>query len=90
MVRIIEKVFTEMCQEYLLNQKEAENVVDSLKHELTGGTLKDMYASGNREAFAKDLLTPLMDKIIARRQVIHMPTNEQMVESLKEVLEKLA
>ena len=49
-----------------------------------------MYASGNREAFAKDLLTPLMDKIIARRQVIHMPTNEQMVESLKEVLEKLA
>ena len=55
MVRIIEKVFSKLSEEYLLNSKEAEQAVNQLQSILTGGLLKDMFASSNREEFAKNL-----------------------------------
>lgn len=89
MVRIIEKVFSKLSEEYLLNSKEAEQAVNQLQSILTGGLLKDMFASSNREEFAKNLLTPIMDKIVADRKIIHMPSNDQMIVALKDVLEEI-
>ena len=89
MVRIIEKVFSKLSEEYLLNSKEAEQAVNQLQSILTGGLLKDMFASSNREEFAKNLLTPIMDKIVSDRKIIHMPSNDQMIVALKDVLEEI-
>ena len=88
-MRIIEKVFSKLSEEYLLNSKEAEQAVNQLQSILTGGLLKDMFASSNREEFAKNLLTPIMDKIVSDRKIIHMPSNDQMIVALKDVLEEI-
>lgn len=90
MVRIIEKVFQEMATDYLLNQKEAESIVDALKDELTGGTLKDMFVSSDRKAFAKKLLVKHIEKEVKKRKKIVMPSDETMKNSLRTVLEELA
>ena len=90
MVRIIEKVFQELATDYLLNQKEAESIVDALKDELTGGTLKDMFASSDRKAFAKKLLVKHIEKEVKKRKKIVMPSDEEMKNSLRTVLEELA
>jgi hypothetical protein len=90
MVRIIENVFQLLASDYLLNQKEAENVVDNLKNDLTGGTLKDMFASSNRENFAKKLLTPHIEKEIKKRKKIILPSDEEMQKCLRDVLEEIA
>ena len=90
MVRIIEKVFQDLATDYLLNQTEAEAVVDALKDELTGGTLKDMFASLNREAFAKELLVKHIEKEVKKRKRIVIPSDEAMKNSLRAVLEELA
>lgn len=90
MVRIIENVFQLLASDYLLNQKEAENVVDNLKNDLTGGTLKDMFASSNRENFAKKLLTPHIEKEIKKRKKIILPSDEEMQKCLCDVLEEIA
>ena len=89
MVRIIEKVFSKLSEEYLINSKEAEQAVNQLQSILTGGLLKNMFASSNREEFAKNLLTPIMDKIVSDRKIIHMPSNDQMIVALKDVLEEI-
>jgi hypothetical protein len=90
MVKIIESVFTEMASEYLLSQKEAEKSVDRLREKLDGKTLKNMYASDDREKFARDFLTPIIEKETICRPVIHAPTQSQMVASVREVLEEIA
>lgn len=90
MVSIIEKVFQNLAADYLLNQNEAEAVVDSLKNELTGSTLKDMFASSDRKGFANQLLIKHIEKEVKKRKKIVMPSDEQMRKSLRIVLEEMA
>lgn len=89
MVDIIQKEFGEMAQEFLLTKVEAKHSVDVLGKKLDGKTLRNMYASEDREQFARDLLTPVLTEETAKRQVISMPSNEQMAEQLKDVLEEI-
>lgn len=90
MIRIIERVFQELATDYLLNQTEAESIVDALKNELSGATLKDMFASSDRHAFARNLLIKHIEKEVKRRKRITMPSDEAMKNSLQSVLEELA
>lgn len=90
MVRIIEKVFQELAVDYLLSKKEAEAVIDALKDSLTGGTLKDMYASSNRKNFARRLLIGSVEREVKKRKRIVMPSDESMQKGLREVLEELS
>ena len=90
MVRIIEKQYCRLATDYLLNQKEAEKVADALKNILDGGTLKEMYSCSDREGFAVNLLTPIIEDEVALRRVIHMPTNEQMTWGVRSVLEEIS
>lgn len=90
MVRIIEKVFAQLAEDYLLNQKEAQNVIDNLSNKLSGKTLKDMFASDSRREFAKNLLVDDVEAQIAKRPKIYLPSEEEMQESLKEVLNEIA
>lgn len=89
MVEIIQDVFTDMASEYLLSNKEAEKSVDSLKDMLDGKTLKDMFASSDRKTFAKNLLTPIIENETAKREFIHNLSSEQMILSIRIVLEEL-
>ena len=90
MVDIIEDEFKVLAQNYLLNQKEAEKSVDILKEKLDGKLLKDMFASSDREEFARNLLVPIIESEIKKRRYIDEVSNEQMVIGLKNVLEKIA
>lgn len=90
MTKIIEEQFRQLAEDYLLNQKEAESIVDALKADLTGSTLKDMFASSDRTAFARNLLISHIEKEVRERRPIRLPTDEQMVQGLRGVLEELA
>lgn len=89
MVKIIQDVFTDMAAEYLLNNKEAEKSVDKLKDKLDGKVLKDMFASGDRKQFARNLLTPIIEVETAKREAIHNLSSEQMITSIRIVLEEI-
>ena len=90
MTPIIEKVFKELADEYLLNQKEVEKTSDSLRDILTHRKLKSMFASKDREKYARDILTPLIEKEVKHRKHITIPTEEQMFDGLREILEDIA
>lgn len=90
MVRIIEKVFIEMVSDYLLNQKEAEKSVDKLSDKLTGKVLKDMFASEDRNVFAHNLLTPIIENEVSKRRAIKLPSEQDMILGLRNILEEIA
>ncbi len=89
MVRIIEKVFTQMAEDYLLNQGEAENIIDHLKDDLTGAALKEMYSASNREEFAQQLLLQHIENEVQKRKKVSMPSQEEMEKGLRSVLEEM-
>jgi hypothetical protein len=90
MVRIIEEVFIELAEDYLLNQQEAENIIDNLKTDLTGTTLKDMFASSNRRDFARNLMIGHVENEVRNRKRIQMPSEVEMQSGLRVVLEEMA
>lgn len=90
MVELIEKAFTQLAQDYLLNQREVELAVDSLRNVLAGAALKDMYASEDRGAFVHQLLVPHIESVVRRRQPVLLPSGEQMVQGLRCTLEEIA
>lgn len=90
MVRIVEEVFKKLAVDYLVNQDEARAIADSLKGGLSGGVLKDMFASSNRYAFAENLLVPYFDREVKQRKRIAVPSDEEMRDCLRSVLEELA
>lgn len=87
MIQIMQKEFQKLSSEYLLNKVEAEKVVDKLQDKLDGKMLKEMFASSDRQAFARNLLRPLMEKVILKREYINLPTDAQMIETIRNVLE---
>ncbi len=90
MVKIIEKVFSQLAEDYLLNKKEAENIIGNLSEKLNAKVLKDMFESDNRRAFAKNLLIDLIERETCKRPKISLPSGKKMKDSLKEVLEELS
>ena len=90
MIRVVEKVFTEMAADYLLNQQEAENITDTLSSNFTGAKLKDMYASSDRRKFTNNMLITHIEKETNKRKWIKLPTSQEMARGLKDVLEDIA
>lgn len=90
MVRIIENEFKQLAEDYLLSADEAEAIVDKLKIILTGTVLKDMFASSDRRNFARKLLIDPIEEVVKKRKKITMPSEPQMQEALKVVLEDIA
>lgn len=49
-----------------------------------------MFASYDKDSFAKNLLTPLIEDQVKNRKVIKMSSDNQMICGLRMVLEELA
>ena len=90
MIDIISIEFESMAEEYLLNEEEANVVIDNLNKSLDATKLKDMYASSNRKGFAREvLLRPLFSEIAEKRSVIEIPTEDQYQKEVINVLEEI-
>ena len=87
MVDIIQEVFTELAEDYLISQKEAEWIVDQLQNKITGSLLKDMYGSDNHRNFARNFLIEYFEDKTSKREHIRLPTIEQMQKGVRMVLE---
>ena len=90
MVNIIEKQFVELADDYLLNKKEAESIINQLQGKLTGSILKDMFSKSDRNAFAKGMLEPLVESEVRKRALIKSPTDLQITQGLRDVLEDIS
>lgn len=90
MYDILVEQFTKNCEDYLISEVEAEAITKRLENKLEGDTLKEMFASDDREVFAQDILAPLFDEQISKREKINVPSVTELREKyLKETNGKL-
>jgi uncharacterized membrane protein len=90
MIRIIQKEFQKIAEDYLLSQKEGEKTADGLKDILDDNKLKDMFASKDRHKYAREMLIPIVEVEVKKRRKTELPSNQQMALSLREVLEEIS
>ena len=86
MFEIIQTQFAQLASDYLIDEKEGESIAKGLKGVLTESKLKDMFASSNRDAFAKDLMEPLFVKEVKSRDKISVPNSEVIRSEMKKDL----
>ena len=87
MFNIISEEFTILCRDYLINEEEGIRITEALKGKLIGDVLKDMYASEDRNQFARDLMEPLFIDEVKQRTVIVIPTEEELRYEMKQTLQ---
>lgn len=86
MYQLISDEFLGLCSDYLINDEEGTRIADKLSSVLIGDVVKDMYASENRQQFARDLLEPLFLAEVEQREAIKMPTAEELRYQMKTTL----
>lgn len=87
MLLILNAQLIPLSQEYMLSEEELEIVLDDLKYELVHEKLLQMFASEDREEYAAELLTNVIENVIKWRVSISLPSNEDVKKGLEHVLE---
>ena len=86
MYTIVEDNFAQLCEDYMVNEGEAEHIADGFSVMLNDDMYKDMYQSKEREEFITNKLEPLFEKEVSQREIVELPTEEEMRWALKEEL----
>lgn len=87
MIQILEEEFQGVAVDYLLNETETKKVVDKLGKKLDGGKIRDMYASSDRYAFARNLLQNVTEDVVKSRKKIYLPSTQNYTNGLRKILE---
>ncbi len=86
MYDITEKEFCSLCEDYMVSETEAKNIVNALNDKLDDNMFKNMYQSENREKYIRMVLVPLFIAEVEKREKIEAPTEEEMRAALKKEL----
>ena len=87
MLRILDERIVPLVQEYMLSEEELDIVMDDLNRELVHDKLLAMFAATDRDAFADNLLSEIIERTICFRVNVRMINQEQMVHAIGEMLE---
>ncbi len=89
MIRIIETQFPIIAEEYFLNEDEVDKSVENLQGLVTAEMLKQMYQYRNHEAFARQLIELAIDPVVAKRDYVELPSEEEYSGYLTDILEAM-
>jgi hypothetical protein len=89
MLDIIKSVFSEISEELLLSEQEAEIVISELKSILNAELIKDMYSSDNHIDFALELLYTPVSEVISKRGSIDIPSTDDIFTSIDIALDDI-
>lgn len=86
MYDIVVAEFQAMAEDYLVNEAEASNITNELSKRLSEDALKDMFESKDRVTFAKELMEPMFETEIAKRELVKTPSEDEIRAELKQNL----
>ena len=76
---------TELANEYVINEDEADSIVDDIQSEIDSDFIKDMYSSDDREEFARDFMEGLFEEQASER-IIEIPNEIETRKATKLLL----
>ena len=78
LLKTLQEELQQLAQEYMLSEREVDEVVEAVRNEVNGSWLRDMYrraghdtASGRK--FVRDSFTHTFKEIVGRRQMVPWP-----------------
>ena len=86
MLTVLQTVFAEQAQVYLLAQPEADDVLSKLEVGDLPSKLRDMYAATDRPEYARSILLPIMDAVAASRPRVALPPVEELAQAMESLL----
>lgn len=89
MIRIIEAQFTDIALEYFLTEDEVNKAVENLGGLITPNTLKEMFQYKDRNLFARQLIEMAIDPVVADREYIDLPSEEEYSAYVEEAIEEM-
>lgn len=89
MVAIIQIVFKDLSEEYMITSAEADSIMKKIESNLDGKILKIMYASQDRKQFAYNLLIELFLIEVKNRKRISIPDSNQMARVMQRNLDSI-
>lgn len=87
MLEIINQELIPLVEEFLLSEDEMNILVDNLQEALVHDKLLQMYASDDRNEFARELLTEEISNVIKWRVRISIPSDKKMISRMGHVIE---
>ncbi|MDF2858704.1 MAG: hypothetical protein K0Q87_4555 [Neobacillus sp.] len=88
MLEIFNSVFEKLAIDYLLSEKEISLVCDQIKDNLNmAKELREMYSSQVKASYAKGLIKPVIEEIVARRPKITLPNDEEIIQEIAHLIE---
>lgn len=88
---ILGKVFSELAEEYLLSQDEAELISEELSRNLSSADLQNMYSSSNRIKFAQNIIEPyIISEVKKRKHILNkdLPSLNELADEIENILEE--
>lgn len=89
MYDIVSEKFQSLSEDYLVSEEEGTAITEKLETALSGDTLKEMYASEDRETFAENLMEPLFEAQVKQREKIVLPAEDEVRTKMKTMLQKI-
>ena len=90
--RYLEALLSCMVTEYLLNEKEVDEVVTKLNNVEKGGLKKlieKTLSAEHQEEVVRDFLAPMFEEVVSRREHFSLPTMKQVTEVLVDIEEEV-
>lgn len=86
MLEIFNAELAKLTEHYLLNEQELHQVLHDFNEIYNmPEELRNMYASDDQEAFAKNMIEKELDRIVRLRMYLQVPTNHELYEVIKRI-----
>lgn len=87
MLEILNHELIPLVEEYLISEDELDIIIEELRQSLVQDKLLEMYASSDRNAFARDLLTEQITAVIKWRVRISIPSDKDLIPRMGYMIE---
>lgn len=87
MLNILNQELVPLVEEYLIGEDELDIIIEELKLALVHEKLLQMYASNDRNAFARELLTEKINDVIKWRVRIAIPSDKDFIPRMGHMIE---
>ena len=87
MLEILNHELIPLVEEYLISEDELDIIIEELRQSLVQDKLLEMYASSDRNAFARDLLTEQIIAVIKWRVRISIPSDKDLIPRMGYMIE---
>lgn len=87
MLEILNHELIPLVEEYLISEDELDIIIEELRQSLVQDKLLEMYASSDRNAFARDLLTEQINAVIKWRVRISIPSDRDLIPRMGHMIE---